>query len=247
MAPAATIRLKACKQCGSDYEWRRGALPAPRGCCSPTCYNAWQNERGRARRKAGYYPPCTPQPHRPKTCGHCGEITTRPKFCSARCTSVARDVRLGIRHASRPASCAECAKLFETTDERNRYCSRPCWRKRSNRVSSAIRRSRIARDGSAIRLDPITICERDGWICHLCGRPTPKELRGTTDLRAPEMDHVVPLAQGGEHNEANVACACRGCNLAKRDETGWKPQEADHGRSRRQAEAGPPAFGGRHA
>ena len=35
------------------------------------------------------------------------------------------------------------------------------------------------------------------------------------DARAPELDHVVPLASGGAHTYANSACACRECNILK--------------------------------
>jgi 5-methylcytosine-specific restriction endonuclease McrA len=40
-------------------------------------------------------------------------------------------------------------------------------------------------------------------------------LRGTHADRAPELDHILPLAAGGDHTFDNVACACRKCNQAK--------------------------------
>jgi 5-methylcytosine-specific restriction endonuclease McrA len=64
---------------------------------------------------------------------------------------------------------------------------------------------------------PLDVLERGGWRCYLCGEATPQELRGSTDLSAPEVDHIVPLARGGSHSMLNAACACRGCNLAKRE------------------------------
>lgn len=36
-------------------------------------------------------------------------------------------------------------------------------------------------------------------------------------VRAPELDHIIPLAKGGPHTKANTARACRGCSLAKGD------------------------------
>ena len=38
---------------------------------------------------------------------------------------------------------------------------------------------------------------------------------GTCDPRAPELDHIVPLALGGAHVPENVQDACRACNSAK--------------------------------
>ena len=76
----------------------------------------------------------------------------------------------------------------------------------------ALQRGRIE---GAERFDPLEVLERDGWRCHICGISTPKKLRGTFDDRAPELDHIVPLAVGGEHSRRNTACACRKCNIEK--------------------------------
>jgi 5-methylcytosine-specific restriction endonuclease McrA len=67
------------------------------------------------------------------------------------------------------------------------------------------------------RFDPIAVFERDRWHCHLCGCRTPQRLRGTFEANAPELDHIIPLAAGGEHSRRNTACACRRCNIAKAD------------------------------
>jgi 5-methylcytosine-specific restriction endonuclease McrA len=45
-------------------------------------------------------------------------------------------------------------------------------------------------------------------ICHYCGRPAqPSELT---------MDHVVPLARGGNTAKGNVVPACKACNNRKK-------------------------------
>jgi len=60
--------------------------------------------------------------------------------------------------------------------------------------------------------------ERDGGICQICFEAAPRELRGSqTNILAPEMEHVVPLARGGDHTYANVRLAHRGCNNEKSD------------------------------
>lgn len=86
--------------------------------------------------------------------------------------------------------------------------------KRGHRVAKAKRRA-VERGASADNIDPIRVFDRDGWRCHLCGRKTPRELRGTYEPGAPELDHVVPLALGGGHTWSNVRCSCRACNGAK--------------------------------
>ena len=82
------------------------------------------------------------------------------------------------------------------------------------RVAKAKRRAR-ERGADADQIDPIKVFERDRWVCHICKAKTYRELRGTLDSRAPELDHLVTLADGGSHTWGNVACACRSCNHAK--------------------------------
>ena len=57
--------------------------------------------------------------------------------------------------------------------------------------------------------------KRVAWNCQCCGKETPERLRGTTSARAPELDHIITLADGGAHTWGNVACACRNCNIVK--------------------------------
>ena len=47
--------------------------------------------------------------------------------------------------------------------------------------------------------------ERDGWRCRSCGK-----------AGRLEVDHVVPLARGGDpFNPANLQALCRSCHFAK--------------------------------
>jgi 5-methylcytosine-specific restriction endonuclease McrA len=63
-------------------------------------------------------------------------------------------------------------------------------------------------------VDPDVVFERDGWRCHLCGEGIDPTLSGR-DRMGPTLDHVIPLAEGGEHSYANVAAAHRSCNSRK--------------------------------
>jgi hypothetical protein len=86
----------------------------------------------------------------------------------------------------------------------------------SYRASKAKRKAcERGRAEGAERFDPLEVLERDGWRCHICGTRTPKRLRGTYDDRAPELDHINPLAVGGKHTRQNTACCCRKCNQSK--------------------------------
>ena len=57
-------------------------------------------------------------------------------------------------------------------------------------------------------VDPEVIWERDKGICGICGDP----IEGRFDV-----DHIVPLARGGEHSYANTQAAHPTCNYRKRD------------------------------
>ena len=69
------------------------------------------------------------------------------------------------------------------------------------------------------KFDPLFVLRRDNWRCYLCGIETPEHLRGSTRPNAPEIDHVIPIARGGEHSSRNARCACRACNNRKKDKT----------------------------
>lgn len=51
------------------------------------------------------------------------------------------------------------------------------------------------------------IFRRDNFTCQYCG------VRGARL----ECDHIVPVARGGGHEEANLATACLACNRSKSD------------------------------
>lgn len=115
--------------------------------------------------------------------------------------------------------CRECGVSIATRGPQARYCT-VCGPLVNRRINHA--RRRVARKtGEAV--DPIKVFERDGWKCHLCLRMTLPGQRGSYHPRAPELDHIVPLAKGGSHTYANAACSCRKCNRLKRDRVAGQP------------------------
>jgi len=84
----------------------------------------------------------------------------------------------------------------------------------ARRVSKLKRRA-SHRTADSDSINPIRVFERDRWRCHICGVLTLQKLRGTYHDRAPELEHIVSLADGGSHTWGNVACSCRKCNQAK--------------------------------
>ncbi|MCY1278184.1 hypothetical protein D9M69_394820 [compost metagenome] len=123
--------------------------------------------------------------------------------------------------------CRGCGILFGSNMPQKVYCSSRCRyavKRQRIKAYAGMQESRKARDAkrralkrsSAVeRIEPVKVFERDGWVCHLCGIKTLKSKRGTTHPRAPELEHIVALADGGTHTWGNVACACSACNRAK--------------------------------
>lgn len=139
----------------------------------------------------------------------------------ARAVKAARAALLGaiicfVRNPKR--QCVECGDPIGHYHAKRSLCN-SCGKAKaqaSKRASRTAGKARL-RAATVDMFDPIEILERDNWRCHMCGCQTPKRLRGTFKDNAPEVDHLIPLAAGGEHSRRNVACACRKCNIAKAD------------------------------
>ena len=66
------------------------------------------------------------------------------------------------------------------------------------------------------RIDPITVFERDYYICYICGVETSLMYKFNDD-EAPTVDHVISFSKGGAHRYNNMRCACRRCNSIKQE------------------------------
>lgn len=60
------------------------------------------------------------------------------------------------------------------------------------------------------------VLERDGWVCQICGLPLDPNASVIDDLY-PHVDHVLPVALGGDDDLGNLRAAHRWCNLALSD------------------------------
>lgn len=69
----------------------------------------------------------------------------------------------------------------------------------------------------------VDLFKKSNGVCYLCGKPCDiedrREANGTIicgDMY-PSIDHVIPLARGGQHSWNNVRLAHRICNSLKSD------------------------------
>lgn len=94
------------------------------------------------------------------------------------------------------------------------------WRARTDmgRVHSANRRARV-RNAFVEEVDPKVVFEQDDYVCQCCGIQCPKDAKWPR-RDAATLDHIVAIANGGEHSYANVQTLCFFCNTSK----GARPQ-----------------------
>lgn len=123
------------------------------------------------------------------------------------------------RRAEKRHECPVCGAMTD----RRKYCSAKCKNRALSKRKEMKRRVKI-RD--ALIDNDITVeslYKRDGGICYLCGGKCNLEDYTTRNGSIicgdwyPSVDHVIPLAKGGEHSWANVRLAHRICNSLKSD------------------------------
>jgi 5-methylcytosine-specific restriction endonuclease McrA len=127
-------------------------------------------------------------------------------------------------HPRRLVTCKGCAERFLAKRVDSTFCSLDYWwkwfsqtptRQVAQRAQASKRRAWLHGAASVERVDACRVFARDGWRCQLCGAATDKGQMGKRHPRAPTMDHIVPLARGGDHSYRNIQCACLLCNLKK--------------------------------
>lgn len=158
---------------------------------------------------------------RASVCGHYVRLSASgTKYCSTTCATkyakIERLIDLG------PLSCKECGVVFTPITGARIYCGHECSKRHTRRIHKAKRRA-LERNGcEAEEVNPYEVFARDRWVCQGCQRGTPRELRGTLDPAAPELDHVIPLSKGGSHTMGNLQLLCRKCNGEKGDKLNWR-------------------------
>ncbi|MFB6816256.1 HNH endonuclease [Streptomyces sp. NPDC056347] len=154
------------------------------------------------------------------------------RFCSRACnlrtlqrgpTSRRTRARRKLRHAAegrrgkrtwQQGHCIRCSLPFVGSAKVLPYCSADCQR-------SDDRDNRRARERDAF-VAPVyraRIFERDSWTCQLCAAPVDRTAKVPAP-HAPTIDHILPLANGGTHEPANVQTAHFICNCTKSNREG---------------------------
>lgn len=166
-----------------------------------------------------------------KDCSICvAQFEGRGKTCSIDCAREAQlryDRERNARRSSwdrSPRSCQRCKRTFEPVGPLQTYCDQACM-KRARRARERVRGTRHSGDLHRERarlygrryvpIKPLTIYERDGWVCQICLRRVPRGKKSPHPL-SPTLDHIIPMScEGGDHVPENVRLAHRSCNTKR--------------------------------
>lgn len=119
-----------------------------------------------------------------------GEVVNGRRICAG-CNAAVLIEDWYVTPAGRYVSCRECFGEWN----RNRGHAR-----------------RAVAEGE--RFDRREILNRDQWVCQLCAHPIDPTLQHPDPMSA-TLDHIIPIARGGEHSRANAQSAHRICNMRK--------------------------------
>ncbi|MFE2041664.1 HNH endonuclease [Streptomyces sp. NPDC059477] len=138
------------------------------------------------------------------------------------------------RKVRRPlAVCEACGSSYRQLRRTQRWCSQSCAgpnkpgsgprgglspeaRERQRLYWQAKNRRRRAakRGGVSEQYTLAAIAARDRFVCRLCRRRVAMK-QVVPHPKAPTIDHVIPVCEGGDDTRANVQLACFRCNSVK--------------------------------
>lgn len=110
--------------------------------------------------------------------------------------------------------CPTCGTVLNPAKRSDaRFCSTRCMERAHNATRKMERRAgNLKRRRGLVSLSELA--ERDGWRCGICGGRIDRS-RSHPDPLSLSVDHIVPVALGGDNDDSNLQAAHLRCNLAK--------------------------------
>lgn len=209
-----------CIVCQRVFE-KRAVGPAPLY-CSRTCRGWWQQFDRRAKTAIEYWN------RRCESCedplfdrgvilspGAAGGSAAK-RFCSPQCLSYSLGETITIHNRSRVPwrKCQDCGVWLASSSRYRPLCQVCRKMAQADNDRRKNRKRRLTGRGGSYKLSDIAA--RDGYRCHLCNRKVDMGLSGD-HKQGPTIDHLIPISQGGDDVESNVALAHRSCNCSRQD------------------------------
>lgn len=213
VARGGISRLRSCEVCGKQFTATR--TDKPQRACSRTCGIELRRRDGTLGVKPG-----TKGPHSRvyiRNCAHCGKVfvgrRSDIRFCGKACYDRAYNAqRSGRRWLPGQRQCASCDALVSDGRWKCDAClavAKKLQRQRKRRAERARHRG-LAREPYTLE----EIAARDRYQCGLC-RKRVAMTKAVPHPRSPTIDHVLPIACGGDDTRANVQLAHFECNSRK--------------------------------
>lgn len=209
---------RACVECGQQFKPKRHDSL----CCGKACIQA---ARTRGQRimvsQLAACPTCGTR-HRTTTCPACdrrrkqaarqGELERLREERDARRQADREQQRRLLAERLAARRCDHCGTSYEPRTTIQRYCSASCLKKASRQHERYAKR---CLPGVRIEsVNRIEVMERSRWTCGICGQAIDRALP-PHDRMSATIDHVTPLAAGGDHSADNCQAAHRICNALK--------------------------------
>lgn len=163
---------------------------------------SWDTEREAA---------CRPAPAA-RLCVVCDKPTQshEHRFCSRECMYAWR--------GDRP--CDKCGGVVHKAQSHGSVVCKSCKKKFRNKNRSHFRKRARHHGVLYVPVSRLFIYERDKWICQIChrrckGKWLINKVTGKPHPLSPTIDHIIPMACGGDHVPENLQLACFACNTKK--------------------------------
>jgi hypothetical protein len=139
------------------------------------------------------------------------ELGKPTKFCSTSCSAITIQP---MPLTCRLVQCNDCNAPYKPRGGATR-CERCQFISMATRQdANSAKRAHIERAGDK-DISWQTVGQRDSWICHLCLKKVPQQPGKAKSPKGATVDHLIPLARGGEHVWENVALAHNRCNMSR--------------------------------
>jgi 5-methylcytosine-specific restriction endonuclease McrA len=225
-APDARKVLALCAQCGRSM-WLPPSKVAMYQRCGVECSRAWRAERREERRRECaacqkvFYPRGTQlRMGHGTVCSQACNLKARDALLAPEAKVKAKDgwrasyaagrIRRLIGEANHQWKGGKQAALARRRDSGKGAASLRAYRaKNPDKVREFAMRRKVAKSESGKSLPRGTIARigaMQRWLCAICK---------TSVKRGYHLDHVMPLARGGEHAPRNLQLLCQTCNVRK--------------------------------
>lgn len=143
-------------------------------------------------------------------------------YCSKDCAIIWQKYMKRLNYVPKEKfrrKCVMCERPFMTSHRHKRTCTNLCsdeYRRIRDQDSERKRQLRLL-NVTVVPYSKLEIFKRDNWTCYICLRSVSRR-HPRHHPRKATIDHVIPIAKGGDDTPWNVKCCCLRCNSMKGDD-----------------------------